>query len=93
MKDGGEDEGDAQTAIQLIQALNWRGLTLLAIESLDHVLKHLQLAHSSLFNKEDLPIRMISVVQVLWASIQKLKAPTSSGMSNLPIYNTHSHCV
>ena len=66
-----------ETTTNLIKALNWKGVALLATESKADLKNDLQDGYTKEF-KVDLPIRFNSVIKVLWASIQKLKPPKRS---------------
>ena len=71
-----------ETTTNLIKALNWKGQSLLATQSEAVLEQSLDKAYRRLHN-EPLPLGFDSIIKVLWASIQKLKAPTGK-------YNSYS---
>jgi hypothetical protein len=99
LRSNNEDDEKVQITVKSINELEWKGSTMLYVPTQEDFERALLNGYIDAFHREDpqppkrLPARLNSVVQVLWASIQKLKEPTSSGMSNLPIYIILIHTV
>ena len=81
----GKDEHKVNTTVELVKALELDGDALLATESEEAFERKLNKAHISIYNRA-LDIRFDSIITVLWASIQRLKVPKSSGLQNQNLY-------